>query len=482
MPTFFEKLDQRARAIDSLLCIGLDPHPEDLPEQTGTAAREFCLRLIEATQEYALAFKPNAAFFEALGTDGWEALHSVIQAVPEGIPVILDAKRGDISSTAHAYARSAFDFLGADAITLSPYLGYDSLTPFMDNPEKGIFLLCKTSNAGSVDLQDLPLGGHYRLMMVYEKIAGLATEWGTKNNLGLVVGATFPDALQRVRQMAPDQWFLAPGLGAQGADLKTAMRAGLRQDGLGLLINVSRGISRAENPRKAARDLVIKFRESQNVTRPQLQHKEHLKSANRIVTPLVEGLLSMGCVRFGEFTLKSGLLSPIYIDLRRLVAFPGWMTQVAAAYIRQLKVLEFDRIAGLPYAALPIATAISLQGNWPMIYPRKDTKDYGTGAVIEGIYHPGETIVVIDDLATTGGSKFDAIKKLDAAGLKVRDVVVLIDRESGAKEALAQAGYHMHALLTLTHLLDYWEETERLPNDQINSVRAFLQSTGSKPV
>ena len=473
MTTFFEKLDQRAREIDSLLCVGLDPHPEDLPEQTGAAAREFCLRLIEATKDYALAFKPNAAFFEALGSEGWEALQAVIKAVPEGIPVILDAKRGDISSTAQAYARSAFETLGADAITLSPYLGYDSLTPFMQNPEKGIFLLCKTSNPGSVDLQDLPLGGHYRLMMVYEKIAGLATEWGTNDNLGLVVGATFPDALRRVRELAPQQWFLAPGLGAQGADLIAAMQAGLREDGLGLLINVSRGISRAADPGKAAKELVERFREAQGETRPNIAAQS--QPGTRLVEPLIEGLLSMGCVRFGEFTLKSGIISPIYIDLRRLVAFPGWMTQVAAAYIRQLKTLEFDRIAGLPYAALPIATAISLQGNWPMIYPRKEVKSYGTAVQIEGIYHPGETVVVIDDLATTGGSKFEAIEKLTEAGLVVKDVVVLIDRESGAKESLEEAGFHMHALFTLTELLDYWEATDRLPLEQIESVREFLK-------
>jgi len=269
MTTFFARLDRRAKEIDSLLCVGLDPHPEDLPEMTGDAAKAFCLRLIEATKEFALAYKPNAAFFEALGPEGWEALQSVIRAVPDEIPVILDAKRGDISSTAQAYARSAFEILGADAITLSPYLGYDSLTPFMEDATKGIFLLCKTSNPGSVDLQDLPLGGHYRLMMVYEKIAGLASEWGTYGNLGLVVGATFPDALRRVRQMAPDQWFLAPGLGAQGGDLVTALEAGLREDGLGLLINVSRGISRANDPHTAARDLVLRFREAQKVIHPQ---------------------------------------------------------------------------------------------------------------------------------------------------------------------------------------------------------------------
>ena len=188
----------------------------------------------------------------------------------------------------------------------------------------------------------------------------------------------------------------------------------------------------------------------------------------------------MGCVRFGEFTLKSGMSSPIYIDLRRLVAFPGWMTQVAAAYIRLLRELKFDRIAGLPYAALPIATAISLQGNYPMIYPRKEVKDYGTAAKIEGIYHPGETIVLIDDLATTGGSKFEAIETLAAAGLKIRDVVVLIDRESGAKEALAKEGVQMHALFTLTQLLDYWEETGRLPAEQITEVREYIQKTSPK--
>jgi uridine monophosphate synthetase len=186
----------------------------------------------------------------------------------------------------------------------------------------------------------------------------------------------------------------------------------------------------------------------------------------------------MGCVQFGEFTLKSGLTSPIYIDLRRLVAFPGWMTQVAAAYVRLLSQLTFDRIAGLPYAALPIATAISLQGNYPMIYPRKTAKDYGTAAAVEGIYHPGETVVVIDDLATTGGSKFEAIEKLTEVGLQVRDVVVLIDRESGAKEALTERGYRMHALFTLSQLLDYWEETQRLPAEQIASVRTFLKDTG----
>ncbi len=474
MPSFFERLEKRSRAIDSLLCVGLDPHPEELPEQTAEAAKDFCLRIIKATHPYALAFKPNAAFFEALGSEGWVALKEVIDAIPEGIPVVLDAKRGDISSTAKAYAQSAFELLGADAITLSPYLGYDSLAPFMTNPKKGIFLLCKTSNPGSVDLQDLPLGGRHAAMTVYEKVASLAQDWGINGNLGLVVGATFPEALQRVRKFAPDVWILAPGIGAQGGDLREAMQAGLREDGLGLLINVGRNISRAEDPGEAALALVKRFRQAQHdikiVNKP-------TKIKNNSFGPLAEGLLTMGCIQFGEFTLKSGLTSPIYIDLRRLVAFPNWMSQVADVYINLLQGLTFDRIAGLPYAALPIASAISLRGNYPMIYPRQTVKDYGTTAAIEGIYHPGETVVVIDDLATTGGSKFEAIEKLNVAELTVRDVVVLIDRESGAKEALAAEGYRMHALFTLSQLLDYWDETQRLPLDQINNVRTFLKRT-----
>ncbi len=250
---FFTRLDERARRIDSLLCVGLDPHPADLPQPSAAAARDFSLRLIEATHDLALTYKPNAAFFEALGPAGWEALAEVIAAVPQGTPVILDAKRGDISSTAEAYARSAFERLGADAITLNPYLGRDTLEPFLKDPQRGVFLLCKTSNPGAGDLQDLPLGGADQGLKLYEKVAQKAQEWNSNDNLGLVTGATHPEALARLRQLAPDLWFLAPGVGAQGADLTATLQAGLRADGLGLLVQVSRGISRAADPAGAKR-------------------------------------------------------------------------------------------------------------------------------------------------------------------------------------------------------------------------------------
>ncbi len=194
-----------------------------------------------------------------------------------------------------------------------------------------------------------------------------------------------------------------------------------------------------------------------------------------LIAVLGDSLLAAGCIKFGEFTLKSGLNSPIYIDLRQIISHPRLLEDVGAAYLPVLQGLTFDRIAGLPYAAIPIATAISLQGGYPMIYPRKEAKAYGTKAEIEGEYHAGETVVVIDDLATTGGSKFEAIEKLTAAGLKVQDVVVLVDRQSGAKEALQAAGFHLHAVLTITGLLDHWELTGGVEKDRIAATREFLK-------
>jgi uridine monophosphate synthetase len=494
MEAFFSFLERRVYDTSSLLCIGLDPHPNDLPEPTAQAAKDFCLRLVEATLPYAAAYKPNAAFFEMYGPEGWTVLKEVIEAIRSAsfsagsrAPVILDAKRGDIASTAQAYAQSAFDSLGADCITLSPYLGKDSIDPFIANHEKGVFLLCKTSNPGASNIQDLlitpPQGTIFNRLetalqypiSLHEYVAHLAQTWNAKGNVGLVIGATQIDSLKRVREAAPDLWFLAPGVGAQGGDLEAALRAGLRSDGLGMLIPVSRGLARANDPRKTARDLrdeMVNVRYSiSNIQYPILEKK----ILDIGYWKLADALLSIGCVKFGAFTLKSGIQSPIYIDLRRLAAHPKVLAWAAEAFIPILKGLVFDHLAGLPYAALPIATAISLCSGWPMIYPRKEVKAYGTRAEIEGVYEPGQRAVVIDDLISTGGSKFEGVEKLTAAGLKVSDVVVLIDRSSGkAMEELAAHGLKLHAVFTLPELLDHWERTEKVDADKIRLAREFL--------
>lgn len=481
---FFTRLEKRAKETDSLLCIGLDPHLEDLSAPNAEAMQDFCLRLIENTSDLALAYKPNIAFFEAFGSSGLSVLERVISSIPKEIPVILDAKRGDIASSAQAYVRATFDWLGANAVTVNPYLGYDAIVPFLRDAERGVFLLCKTSNPGAGEIQDrlvvtspgksLPDSG----VTLYETVAQLAVGWNLNNNLGLVVGATQPDALGRVRKIAPELWILAPGVGAQGGDVSSVIRLGLRPDGLGLLIPISRGISRAADPRRAAEEWLKTINlERERLSNLKVGFNQHQSVFSENMARIAMDLLDTGCVKFGEFRLKSGLISPIYIDLRRLIGYPDLLNRVAQAYIPILERLSFDHLAALPYTAIPIATAISLQRGWSLIYPRKETKSYGTKADVEGVYSSGDRAVLIDDLVTTAGSKFEAIEKLKSAGLRTTDVVVLIDRQSGASKALAESGYSLHAVLKFRQLLRYWVQTELISKYQFNAVEEFISET-----
>jgi uridine monophosphate synthetase len=480
--SFFTLLENRINAVDSLLCVGLDPHREDLEEFTGQAVRDYCLRLIELTAHVAAAYKPNAAFFEALGAEGMEVLADVIRQVPEGIPVILDVKRGDISSTARSYAAAAFEVLKADAVTINPYLGKDAVQPFIESPDKGAFIICKTSNPGARELQDLLVSGRIpshtpagKECYLYQRVADLVRGWNTKGNLGLVVGATQVESLARIRQSDPEIWILAPGVGAQGGNLQAALEAGLRKDGLGLLVPISRSISRAEDPRREAE----RIREQINTIRSSLRHKKEVPKSSRLSPEgqaIADQLIEIGCIQFGEFTLKSGKTSPIYFDLRRIIAHPDLTLQIARAYCSLLTTLNFDHLAGLPYAGLPIASAVSLLGGWSLVYPRKEAKVYGTKAQVEGIFEDGDTAVVIDDLITTGGSKLEGINKLQENGLAVRDIVVLIDRSKNAGEFLKGQGYHLQAFFTLPELLRYYVDTNRIEEKIAAEVDRFLAS------
>ena len=269
-PSFTHTLRQRWQAADSMLCVGLDPDPARIPAHLGTgpeAIDRFCRDIIAATADTVCAFKPQIAYFAAQGAeDVLAGLITHIHAEHPGIPVILDAKRGDIGSTARQYGVEAFDRFKADALTLSPFMGFDSIEPYFEWAGRGLILLCRTSNPGGNDLQALsvlpagdtagaPLGAQpprkpasgttpdAQPEKLYEHLARLAAgPWNVNGELGLVVGATFPDELARVRALAPRLPLLVPGVGAQGGDVNATVRAGLDADGYGLVINSSRAI------------------------------------------------------------------------------------------------------------------------------------------------------------------------------------------------------------------------------------------------
>lgn len=483
---FFTKLTAAARKNDSLLCVGLDPTPEAVPAAFRQAANPILAwnqAIIEATADLVCAYKPNIAFYEALD-DGLATLKATLGLIPPHIPIILDAKRGDIGSTASAYAHAIFDRLGVDAVTLSPYLGADSLAPFAVYADRGLFILCHTSNAGAAAIQELPIGSRRAQpgslpdgAPLYLQVAQQALTWSAYPNIGLVVGATFPDALTAVRRIAPQAWFLVPGVGLQGGDLAAAVQAAVRADGLGAIINVSRGVTGAGDSRQAAADLRGAINAAR-VAAPGAPDHRPLPARAALLT----GLYELGAIRFGQFTLASGLPSPLYIDLRLLVSDPARLQQAAAAYAAVLTGVSYDRLAGVPYAALPIGTALSLSLGKPLLYPRKEVKAYGLGKAIEGAWQPGERVVVIEDLVTSGGSTLKTVELLRAAGLVVEDVAVLIDREQGARAALAAAGLRLHAVFTLSEVLDSLYGAGLLDAASLRAVRAYLADQTPAPL
>jgi orotidine-5'-phosphate decarboxylase len=241
--SFTEQLAAAWQNNDSLLCVGLDPDPAKFPAHLkgrDDAIFEFCAAIVDATADLVCAFKPQIAYFAARrAEDQLEALIARIHDRYPGIPVILDAKRGDIGSTAEQYAVEAFGRFKADAVTVNPYMGRDSVEPYLAYPDKGVILLCRTSNPGGSDLQFLDVGGE----KLYERVARLAAgEWNTSGQIGLVVGATFPTEIARVRALVGDMPLLVPGIGAQGGDIEATLAAGRTAGGSGLMINSSRAI------------------------------------------------------------------------------------------------------------------------------------------------------------------------------------------------------------------------------------------------
>ena len=240
---FHTKLRLAWHTSQSMLCVGLDPDPDRLPvkfDRTSSAAFNFCKAIVDATAHTVCAFKPQFAYFAAQRAEPeLERLCNYIRDAYPGVLLILDAKRGDIGPTAEQYAREAFDRYGADAVTVNPYLGTDSIEPFLQHRQHGVFVLCRTSNPGGADFQSLDIDGE----PLYAHVARrAATEWAMLGDCGLVVGATFPKELGAVRQIVGDMPLLVPGVGAQGGDIETAVAEGATADGFGMVINSSRAI------------------------------------------------------------------------------------------------------------------------------------------------------------------------------------------------------------------------------------------------
>jgi orotidine-5'-phosphate decarboxylase len=263
---FIEKLTRATRKNKSLLCVGLDPDPERMPD--GVSVLEFNKAIIEATADLVCAYKLNFAFYEALADEGFEALKHTVSYIPGDIPTIGDAKRGDIGNTAKAYTKAIFTNLNFDATTVNPYLGFDSIEPFIQYHDRGVFILCRTSNTGAIDFQSLSAeledSGNRPL---FEIVALKASQWNIHGNIGLVVGATYPEELKTIRHNHPDMPLLIPGIGAQGGDLALTIRYGVDSKGEKAIINSSRQIIYASREKvfaQAARGAATELRNQIN--------------------------------------------------------------------------------------------------------------------------------------------------------------------------------------------------------------------------
>ena len=493
---FFETLEKRVIASDSLLCVGLDPHKKELKEDSPFEALKFCKEIIDATHPYAACYKPNCAFFEAFGAAGISALIEVLRLIPRDIPVILDCKRGDIDSTAAAYAQSAYDIItpsSVAAVTLSPYMGWDSVKPFVTGAysNKGAFVLCKTSNPSSPDLQDRKLSGGQHL---FEGVLDLCNKWNKEKleesdsngqpRVGIVAGATNVPALSKIRSLSPSIWILCPGVGAQGGDCASVCAAGLRKsDASGLLVAVSRGISRAEDKTEAAKALRDQVNESRKAMRTSkakevgtgVSEKSGGKEEDIVLVPYQEQFIDLAidkqALRFGEFKLKSGRMSPYFFNAG-LFSCGRSASQLSKCYAECIRAsgVEFDVIFGPAYKGIPLASGIA-SAWWDLYheskdyaYNRKEAKDHGEGGTLVGADMKGRRVLVVDDVITAGTAIRESVSLLAAAEANLVAVAVSLDRQEKPTDASSMSAIQqveselkipVIAVVRLKHILGY---------------------------
>ncbi|HEY9672913.1 MAG TPA: bifunctional orotidine-5'-phosphate decarboxylase/orotate phosphoribosyltransferase [Waterburya sp.] len=476
---FFEKLNSAIIRNQSLLVVGLDPNPEMMPtgysqgEGNGSIIDDlwdWLQFIIAETADLVCAYKPTFGFYKALGVPGMELLHKTLKVIPADIPIILDAKHGDLN-TSTIFAQTVFEQWQADAITLSPYSGQDHIAPFLIYPGKAVFVLCSTSNPGAVALQQYPTSES----PLYLQVVKEAKNWGTPEQLGLEVGTTDADMLARIRAIAPERIILARSIWAGSSNLTQILAAGLNANGEGLLIPIPVEMLSDEHPAVPIQAL----REEINQARRQIIQDGYTCDVwmpdvcfldQHPYQELILQLYDIGCILFGEFVQASGATFPYYIDLRKIISNPQIFHQIISAYADILQNLSFDRIAGIPYGSLPTATGLSLRLHYPMIFPRKEVKAHGTRRLIEGHFEAGETVVVVDDILISGKSVMEGADKLKSAGLNVEDIVVFIDHEQNVKDRLRDNGYQAHSVLTISEITKTLYQAGRINEEQFNAL------------
>ena len=519
---FFVQLTDAIAQRQSLLVAGLDPNPEMLQSwafRRGMAGRSFLSQarhwikaVIEATAPHVCAYKPSLGFYQALGPVGLELLREVRELVPLDTPLIVDTKHGDLNSSS-ALAHYLFRELGADAVTLSPLPGQDIAAPFLLYPDKAVVVTCHSSNPASRVVQHHPDDDD----PLFLRIVRECQLWGTPEQLLLEVGTSDPAILARVRHQAPERFLILRSLWAEEDRLDTLLDAGLSPSADGLLLPLPQNLlveddmaeqadrlrrriearrqqwlaNRAEAdgascslwlPDAAAADPIARTAAADSgAARAAADQADPAGSAAATawgaaeaeaeeLRSLIIDLFDIGCLLFGEYAQASGAVFNYYIDLRQIISDPNLFHRVLHAYSGQLEGLVFDRIAGIPYGALPTATGLSLQLHRPLIYPRKEVKAHGARRLIEGDFEEGEQVVVIDDILISGGSVLEGIAKLTGSGLMVRDVVVFIDHggsnDRSARQRLEAAGYRCHAVLDIARITSVLLAAGRLSPEQ----------------
>jgi len=495
---FFDKLLTSIERNQSLLYLELDPNPESLPKEAegeNILPKSFFANppekenqvliqswldwlhfLITETEKYVCAYKLSLGYYQSLGISGLQLLQQTLKIIPSEIPIILDAKHGDLK-TSTVFAQTIFADWQVDACTISPYTGLDLVAPFLLYPGKAVFLLCATANPSAAVLQEYP----NQEQPFYLKLVAEAQRWATPEQLGLEVGI-MPEMLAKIRQAAPERLILIQGDIAEENDitnpeeLTQLLAAGLNINGEGLLLPIPLKLLVSRNYKTAIESLrdtineqrikVVEGSPTCELWLPDvcfLQHEPH--------RDLILQLYDIGCIIFGDHVQASGAIFPYYIDLRKIISIPQIFHKIVIAYAEILKGLEFDRIAGIPYGSLPTATGLALRLERPMIFPRKEVKAYGSGRLIEGHFQPGEKIVVVDDIMISGNSVIKGAEKLKSVGLQVEDIVVFIDHERGVKDKLQEHGYRGHSVLTLTEIAQTLYEFKKISSEQFNILK-----------